>query len=99
MFLTLLTNLLVYNLLNVFSLTLCKNGTGNNGTGNNGTGNNGTGNNGTNGKVIGKSGTLMLNFPKPQIQTPHPNLKTQTSNIHLESVLLLPTFSFLPFLL
>jgi len=55
-FLTLLTNMLVYNSLSVFSLILCKNGTGNNGTGNNG----------TNGKVIGESGTLMLNFLKPQ---------------------------------
>jgi len=31
------------------------------------TGNNGTGNKGTNGKV-GKNGTLMSNFPKPQTQ-------------------------------
>jgi len=35
------------------------------GTGNNGTGNNGTADKSTNGKV-GKHGTLMLNFTKPQ---------------------------------
>jgi len=59
-----------------------KNGTGKNGTGKNGTGINGTGNNGTNGKV-GKKGTLMLNFFKPQTQTPHlkPKPLTPFSNL------------------
>jgi len=36
---------------------------------------------GNNGKVE-KSGTLMLNFPKPQPQTPNPTL-----NLNIENVL------------
>jgi len=61
---------------------------------------NGTGNNGTGKNCTGKNCTVMLNFPKPELEplNPKPKLSTPHPNLNIENVPFLPTLSFVPFL-